>query len=83
LKTGYPVSALNKAEATSPLVLEKFFGSKFTYGLSIDQVSKRVTKSGQMGIVYGYRGPNDAHVFNVINQNGKIGFVDGQSGVNK
>jgi RHS repeat-associated protein len=80
LKTGYPVSALN-TEPLYPSFLEKHFGGKFTYNLSLEGVKKMVSKSGQMGIVYGFRGANKrAHVFNVINQNGKISFLDGQNG---
>lgn len=36
--------------------------------------------SGARGIVFGSRGGDVGHVFNVVNQNGKIRFLDGQSG---
>ncbi|MFD2920404.1 LamG-like jellyroll fold domain-containing protein [Terrimonas rubra] len=73
-------SALN-SEPKSLTILEKEYGQKFTLGLTIDQVKSKVNKPGQMGIVFGNRGTGQVgHVFNVVNQKGKINFVDGQTG---
>ena len=63
-------------------VLEKFFGSKFSSPSSIDNISETMSLagSGARGIIFGSRGGNVGHVFNVVNQKGKINFLDGQAG---
>ena len=80
LLKGNPASALNSSP-TSLSVLEKEFGNNFTHGLSLDDVSNMVSDPGQMGIVFGNRGSGEVgHVFNVVNQDGAIRFLDGQTG---
>lgn len=76
---GYPVSA-GLGNPTSLTALEKAYGKTFTHGLDIDQVKAMVGK-GKMGIVFGNNGTGKVgHVFNVIEQKGKINFIDGQTG---
>jgi filamentous hemagglutinin len=48
--------------------------------LSIDQIKKLVPNPGDRGIVGGLRAGRDGHYFNVVNQNGVIRFLDGQTG---
>ncbi|WP_462264569.1 RHS repeat-associated core domain-containing protein [Mucilaginibacter sp.] len=77
---GRPTSALN-SQPTQLSVIEQEYNAKFTHGLSIEQVKGMVGQKGQMGIVFGNRGIGRVgHVFNVINQNGQINFIDGQTG---
>lgn len=39
------------------------------------------TTDGARGIVFGSRGPGETgHMFNVVNQNGTVRFLDGQTG---
>lgn len=81
---GRPTSALNSeltSKPTSLSVIESEYNGKFVHGLSIEKIKGMVSSSGETGIVFGNRGPGKVgHVFNVINQNGKINFVDGQTG---
>ena len=37
-------------------------------------------QSGKRAIIYGKRANGSGHVFNAVNQNGKINFIDGQTG---
>jgi len=48
--------------------------------LSIDDIRALVPNPGDRGIVAGLRGGQSGHYFNVVNQNGIIRFLDGQSG---
>jgi hypothetical protein len=63
-------------------VLERVFGAKFSSASVIRVVIEvmRATGSGSRGIVYGVREAGVGHVFNVVNQNGIIRFLDGQTG---
>ncbi|MBP5132854.1 toxin glutamine deamidase domain-containing protein, partial [Pseudomonas protegens] len=64
-------------------VLEKQFGTRFVSVSSADNISQKMIGigSGARGIVYGSYGPGQpGHVFNVVNQNGTIRFLDGQTG---
>ncbi|WP_211466517.1 two-partner secretion domain-containing protein [Collimonas silvisoli] len=79
---GNPASAL-PGIPTGISVLESQFGSTFkpaTAG-TIDQ-SLLQQGNGATGIVYGFPpvGSTVGHVFNVVNQNGVIRYLDGQSG---
>jgi hypothetical protein len=79
---GRPASALDGGPF-SVGVLEQFFGSHFGMPGSISSVSDSmlVAGSGARGIVFGYRGNGSVgHVFNVVNQNGVVRFLDGQTG---
>lgn len=80
LLKGTPSSALNSG-ATQLGVLESFYGTKFRHGLNIEGVNKLIPSSGKRGIVFGNRGNGKVgHVFNVVNQEGTIKFLDGQMG---
>ncbi|QDT22398.1 hypothetical protein HG66A1_42060 [Gimesia chilikensis] len=48
--------------------------------LSINQIKRLVQKPGARGIVGGLRVGKTGHYFNVVNQNGTIRFIDGQTG---
>lgn len=58
-------------------------GAKFKYVSSSDSIMQQMINagSGSRGIVFGSYGPGQpGHVFNVVNQNGVIRFLDGQTG---
>lgn len=64
-------------------VLEKTFGGRFGASGSISSVSEAMSAAGpgSRGIVFGSRGSGEVgHVFNVVNQNGVVRFLDGQTG---
>ena len=63
-------------------VLERQFGGKFGPAGGVDQISAAMSSAGNgaRGIVFGSRGSETGHVFNVVNQGGTIRFLDGQSG---
>ncbi|EGW1130774.1 type VI secretion system tube protein Hcp, partial [Salmonella enterica] len=64
-------------------VLEKFYNGKFKPMSSVDEIIHVMdnANSGARGIVYGSYGPGQpGHVFNVVNQNNTIRFLDGQTG---
>jgi RHS repeat-associated protein len=64
-------------------VLEKTFGSKFGAPGSIANVNDALSLAGpgSRGIVYGENvGSSVGHVFNAVNQNGVVRFLDGQTG---
>jgi RHS repeat-associated protein len=64
--------------------LEQHFGSRFNYSTNtIKNIERDLLDagSGARGIVFGARGSGETgHVFNGINQNGVVRFLDGQSG---
>ncbi|OEZ51824.1 tRNA nuclease WapA precursor [Duganella sp. HH105] len=63
-------------------VLESAFGGRFSSPGPISNVSDALSKAGDgaRGIVFGSRGQEVGHVFNVVNQNGVIRYLDGQTG---
>jgi filamentous hemagglutinin len=64
-------------------VLEKVYGRSFGPATTLDSISKTMREAGNgaTGIVYGSRGKGQVgHVFNVVNQNGRIRYLDGQTG---
>ncbi|TYD34517.1 toxin glutamine deamidase domain-containing protein [Xanthomonas sontii] len=80
-----PASALpiNSTDGVSITVLEKQFGTKFVSVPSAESIYQKMIDigAGARGIVYGSYGPGQpGHVFNVVNQNGAIRFLDGQTG---
>lgn len=80
LLKGTPSSALNSG-VTRLTVLEDFYNATFKHGLQVDEIANLVSESGSRGIVFGNRGTGQAgHAFNVVNQNGTIRFLDGQTG---
>ncbi len=79
---GRPASALGGGPAPIS-ALEKTFGSTFGARTSVEGIAKTMTDagSGARGIVFGSRGQGEVgHVFNVVNQNGAVRFLDGQTG---
>ncbi|QTD55550.1 toxin glutamine deamidase domain-containing protein [Parasphingorhabdus cellanae] len=64
-------------------VLQTRFGAQFSGAMTEASITATMEAAGNgaRGIVFGYRGPNQVgHVFNVVNQNGTIRFLDGQIG---
>lgn len=82
---GNPATALpvNHKNGIPLTVLEKQYGSKFKSISGQEKIIQQMTEAGPgaRGIIYGSYGPDQpGHVFNVVNQNGTIRFLDGQSG---
>ena len=68
---------------TSISVLEKMFGGRFASVSGPGAIESQLLSagSGSRGIVFGSRGAGQVgHVFNAINQNGVVRFLDGQIG---
>jgi RHS repeat-associated protein len=79
---GRPASAL-PGGPTNLSVLENMYGGKFEPMGSTGAITEALKKagSGATAIIFGSRGPNQVgHVFNAVNQNGVIRFLDGQTG---
>lgn len=68
-------------EGTKSIVLEAEFGAKFSdWKTNLVDLIKDL-KPGKRGIVFGIKkGKNMGHYFNVINENGVIKYLDGQTG---
>ncbi|WP_080748346.1 toxin glutamine deamidase domain-containing protein [Pseudomonas chlororaphis] len=82
---GNPASALpiNHTKGVPLSVLEKQFSSKFGPITAPENIAQQMASSGNgaRGIVFGSYGPGQpGHVFNVVNQNGVVRFLDGQTG---
>ncbi|MBK0031096.1 hypothetical protein IBT47_02265, partial [Erwinia sp. S43] len=83
--SGNPASALpiNHNNGVPLSVLEKQYGTKFRYVSSSETITQQMKNAGpgSRGIVFGSYGPGQpGHVFNVVNQNGTVRFLDGQTG---
>ncbi len=78
---GNPASALNGG-ATFVYEIEAFFGRTFGSLTSASRIEAQMLKAGNgaRGVVFGSRGVETGHFFNVLNQKGKISFLDGQTG---
>lgn len=78
---GSATSALPGA-ATSIRVLERYFSSNFSNAMSSASLEQIMLNAGHgaRGIVFGSRGSQTGHVFNVVNQRGVLRFIDGQAG---
>jgi hypothetical protein len=79
---GRPASALGGGPYSID-VLKKLFGRQFSPPASIAHISDEIASAGPgaRGIIFGSRGSGEVgHVFNVVNQNGTVRFLDGQSG---
>ncbi|WP_288821649.1 toxin glutamine deamidase domain-containing protein [uncultured Leclercia sp.] len=64
-------------------LLENHYGTKFKFVSGTASIAQQMidARSGARGIVYGSYGIGQpGHVFNVVNQNGTIRFLDGQTG---
>jgi filamentous hemagglutinin len=81
--SGNPAAALPSNGPVSIRALETQYGSQFGSSTTRTNIQQQLLNAGDgaRGIVFGSRGPNEAgHVFNVVNQNGVIRFLDGQTG---
>ena len=59
-------------------VLESYYNNKFS---KTSYSALRGLKNNQRGIIYGEsKATGEGHVFNVVNQNGNIRYLDGQTG---
>ncbi len=78
---GNPASALNGG-ITTVADLEKHFGNTFGTLTSASRIQAQMLKAGDgsRGIIFGSRGSQTGHFFNVVNQNGTVRFLDGQTG---
>lgn len=79
---GAPASALNSTRPQPVSILEKTYGASFKPvggQTEIDQIMSQAGP-GARGIVFGSRGANAGHVFNVINQAGVVRYIDFQTG---
>ena len=82
---GNPASALpiSSTKGVPLTVLEKQFGAKFGSVSTPENISQKMASAGDgaRGIVFGSYGPGQpGHVFNVVNQNGVVRYLDGQTG---
>jgi hypothetical protein len=83
IKNGKVVDEISFNYGTDLRVLENEYGKKFIKNMTPDKI-KQTLKPGQRGIVYGYiKGRDIGHVFNVVNENGVIKFLDGQKAVKR
>ena len=78
---GRAASALPSG-VTSISVLEKTFGGRFASVSGPGAIEAQLLNagSGARGIVFGARADEVGHVFNAVNQNGVVRFLDGQIG---
>jgi len=89
---GFPTTALPKSPfkigeksmylnlPNPPLLLEIEFGKKFIKNITIDEI-KILLKPNQRGIIFANNTKSKVgHFFNVINENGTVKFLDGQTG---
>lgn len=62
--------------------VEKFFGKKFGSLTSASRIESQMLNAGDgaRGVIFGSRGSQTGHLFNVVNQKGTIRFLDGQTG---
>ncbi|WP_027344461.1 toxin glutamine deamidase domain-containing protein [Hamadaea tsunoensis] len=79
---GNPASALPHIVGGPYTPIEEYYGREFVPMSGLSAVVEQMAKAGPgaRGIVYGQLG-SKAHVWNVINDKGKIVFLDGQSGI--
>ncbi|MFD6227894.1 toxin glutamine deamidase domain-containing protein [Streptomyces sp. NPDC060232] len=80
LANGARSNALPNISRGSHTAIEEFYGRKFR-NRSFSNIVGDIQKAGPgaRGIVWGHN-PAGGHVFNVINQGGKVTFLDGQTG---
>jgi len=68
-------------KGTLPTVLEKEFSAKFSNWTHDLNILLKDLKPNKRGIVFGIKkGKNMGHYFNVVNDNGVIKYLDGQTG---
>ncbi|MDX3119246.1 toxin glutamine deamidase domain-containing protein [Streptomyces scabiei] len=80
MANGAHSNAIPNIERGSEKVIEKYFGNKFR-NRSFSNIVSDIQKAGPgtRGIVWG-RDPQGGHVFNVVNIDGRVTFLDGQTG---
>ena len=69
-------------DGVSNTVLETQYGARFIGVSSPENIAQKMIDAGagSRGIVYGSYGPGQpGHVFNVVNQNGVVRFLEGQT----
>ncbi|WP_236084816.1 toxin glutamine deamidase domain-containing protein [Pseudomonas aeruginosa] len=74
---------INHTKGVPLSVLEKQFDSKFGPVTAPENIAQQMANSGNgaRGVVFGSYGPGQpGHVFNVVNQNGVVRFLEGQTG---
>ena len=81
LLAGNPASALNSGTVTLAEA-QLYFGRSFGTLTSLTRIEAQMIKAGHgaRGVVFGNRPKKIGHYFNVVNQNGTVRFLDGQSG---
>lgn len=79
---GRPASALNSAGPQPISILGTHFDGTFKPVAGRAEIERILSSSGHgsRGIVFGRRGADPGHVFNAVNQNGVIRFLDGKTG---
>jgi RHS repeat-associated protein len=68
---------------TSPLAISRLYPGKNWFPVNGEKgMTTIMTEAGpgSRGIVWGLRGTEEGHYFNVVNQDGVVKFLDGQSG---
>ncbi|EFP95201.1 hypothetical protein VIBC2010_19530 [Vibrio caribbeanicus ATCC BAA-2122] len=67
---------------TKVVDLEKHFGRTFGSLTSASRIQAQILKAGDgaRGVIFGSRGSQTGHFFNVVNQKGTVRFLDGQTG---
>lgn len=81
LADGTPSSAPGGLKAGSTAPMEMLYGGRQFKSSTVSGIVNEIAKAGHgaRGIVMGQKGRN-AHVFNVVNVEGAVVFLDGQSG---
>jgi filamentous hemagglutinin len=80
---GSPASALPSAGPQALTVLENLYGNRFAAPTTSWNIETQMLGAGNgaRGIIYGASSSGDVgHVFNVVNQNGVVRLLDGQTG---
>jgi len=81
--SGSPAVALKSKRGLPVGLLEQHYGSKFGAPTTLTDIAQAMQEagSGARGIVHASRGLGRVgHVFNVVNQDGTVRFLDGQTG---
>lgn len=80
MKNGKLTDIVSYDVGTNLSDLEIFFKRKFSDNITIDSI-KNTLKPGQRGIIFAYKKNSTlGHFFNVINEDGIVKFLDGQTG---
>jgi len=80
MKNGKLIDIISYDKGTNISVLEIFFKRKFSQNVTID-IIKETLAPGQRGIIFAYKKNSTlGHFFNVLNEDGVVKFLDGQTG---